>query len=58
LAKGEAGTWTERDGVLTMTASSFVFVIPQVGENLGSATDPGLISANGTKVGTWYAVRR
>jgi hypothetical protein len=41
-----------------MTASSFVFVVAQTGRNLGSAGDPGTLSADGTKVGTWYAVRR
>jgi hypothetical protein len=58
FAKGEAGTWTERNDVLTMTASSFVFVVPQAGDNLGSAGDPGTLSADGTTLGTWYAIRR
>jgi hypothetical protein len=58
FAKGDSGSWTESGGVLTMTADSFVFKVTQIGENLGSAANPGDVTADGAQLETWYAIRR
>jgi hypothetical protein len=58
---GPKGRWTESGDVVTMTGklekTTWVFTIDQHGTNLGSKAHPGKVTADGHKVGKWYATQ-
>lgn len=58
---GATGTWSEKNKVVTMKSDfhdlSSVWVITQLGKNLGSKAKQGTYSSKGTVQGTWYAIR-
>jgi hypothetical protein len=58
---GPHGTWSETKNVLqmngTLSTFTYVFVIHQIGVNLGSPKKLGTVTLNGAKWGKWYGVR-
>jgi hypothetical protein len=61
FAGGPKGTWSETKNVIQMDGTlgtyTYVFVIQQVGANLGSPTKTGTVTLNRAKWGRWYGVR-
>jgi hypothetical protein len=59
--QGPRGSWSESNGVITMTGRyervTFVFVINQLGNNLGARTERGTITEGGHPFGKWVAKR-
>jgi len=59
---GPKGTWSETGDVVRMKGTigpgtRFVFVIHQIGRNLGSESKQGTVTEGGTFFGSWYALR-
>jgi hypothetical protein len=61
LKKGPRGRWAETNEVITMTGRfetvPFVFVINQMGSDLGKLTEKGSVTEGGHPYGKWFAKR-